>query len=69
MQTSKTKVNFSKYKGKEVAIVKGKIVASGNSSKNVFEIAKKLFPKISSKDIVLLSVPKERFAIYILLKK
>ncbi|MFH0740102.1 MAG: DUF5678 domain-containing protein [bacterium] len=69
MQTSKTKVNFSKYKGKEVAIVRGKIVASGSSSKSVFEIAKKLFPKIASKDIVLLSVPKERFAIYILLKK
>lgn len=69
MQTSKTKVNFSKYKGKEVAIVRGKIVASGSSSKIVFEIAKKLFPKIASKDIVLLSVPKERFAIYILLKK
>ena len=69
MQTNKTKVNFLKYKGKEVAIVKGKIVASGNSSKIVFEAAKKLFPKIASKDIILLSVPKERFAIYILKKK
>ncbi|MDP2950980.1 MAG: DUF5678 domain-containing protein [bacterium] len=68
MQINKTKVNFSKYKGKEVAIVKGKIVASGNSSKNAFEAAKKLFPKVASKDIVLLSVPKERFAIYILKK-
>ena len=68
MQTSKTKVNFSKYKGKEVAIVAGKVVASSNSSKSAFDIAKKLFPKLASKDIVLLSVPKERFAIYILKK-
>ncbi|MDD5738371.1 MAG: DUF5678 domain-containing protein [Candidatus Pacebacteria bacterium] len=69
MRITKTKVNFSKYKGKEVAIVKGKIVASGSSSKSAFEAAKKLFPKIASRDIILLSVPKERFAIYILLKK
>jgi len=68
MSTNKIKVNFSKYQGKEVAIIKGKIVASGNSSKNVFEMAKKLFPKTASKDIVLLSVPRERFAIYILKK-
>jgi hypothetical protein len=68
MQTNKTKVNFLKYKGKEVAIIRGRVVASGDSSKSVFEIAKKLFPKVASKDIVLLSVPKERFAVYILKK-
>ncbi len=68
MRTNTTKVNFSKYKGKEVAIIKGKIVASGNSSKIAFETAKKRFPKVASKDIVLFYVPKERFAIYILMK-
>ncbi|OIO48935.1 hypothetical protein COX74_01075 [bacterium (Candidatus Gribaldobacteria) CG_4_10_14_0_2_um_filter_41_16] len=65
MQIGKTKVNFSKYKGKEVAIVRGEIVASGSSSRVVFEIAKKIFPKVANKDIVLLSVPKERATIYI----
>ena len=63
-----TKIDFAKYKGKEVAIVKGKVVASGSSSKVVFEIARKFFPKISTKDIVLLSVPKERVTVYIIQK-
>jgi hypothetical protein len=58
-----TKIDFAKYKGKEVAIVKGKVVASGNSSKVVFEIARKALPKVSVKDIILLSVPKERITV------
>ncbi len=68
MRTNTTKVNFSKYKGKEVAIIKGKVVASGNSSKVVFEMARKIFPKVANKDIVLLSVPKERITVYIVQK-
>lgn len=56
-------IDFSKFKGKELAVVDGKIVAHGNSSKEVFEKAKKLFPQRPAKDITLLSVPKERFFI------
>ncbi|MDO8524373.1 MAG: DUF5678 domain-containing protein [bacterium] len=63
-----TKIDFAKYKGKEVAIVKGKVVASGSSSKVAFEIARKFFPKISNKDIILLSVPNERATVYIIQK-
>ena len=57
-------IDFSKSKGKDVALVDGKIVAEGESSKEVFEKAKKLFPKKSSKKIVLLSVPKEEIFVY-----
>jgi len=60
-------IDFQRFKGKEVAIVEGKIVAEGKSSKAVFEKAKKLFPEKSSRDIILLSVPKEKIFIYVLL--
>ena len=57
-------VDFSKFKGKEVAIVEGKVVAQGKSSKEVLVKAKKLFPEKPTRDIVLLSVPKERVFVY-----
>ncbi|MBU4298533.1 succinyl-CoA synthetase subunit alpha [Patescibacteria group bacterium] len=57
-------IHFSKFRGKEVALVDGKIVAEGESSKEVFEKAKKLFPMKSSKEIVLLFVPKEEIFAY-----
>jgi len=57
-------IDFSKFRGKEVALVEGKIVAKGKSSKEVFEKAKKLFPKKSSKEIILLFVPKEEIFVY-----
>lgn len=57
-------VDFSKFRGKELAIVDGKVVASGKSSKEVFKKAKKLLPQKSTKDIVLLSVPKEKIFVY-----
>ncbi len=53
-------VDFFKFRGKDLAIVDGKIVAQGESSKEVLEKAEKLFPQKSTKDIILLSVPKER---------
>jgi len=59
-------VNFSKFRGKELAIVDGKVVAEGKSSKEVLEKAKRLFPEKSTKDIVLLFVPKEKIFIYFL---
>lgn len=60
-------INFSKFKGKQVAVVNNKVVAWGDSSSEVFEKAKKLFPKKISKDIILISIPKERSFIYIIL--
>jgi len=60
-------IDFSKFRGKEVALVGGKIVAEGKSSKEVFEKAKKLFPKKLSKEIILLFVPKEEIFVYFIL--
>lgn len=61
----KIKINFSKFKGKEVAIIKGKVVACGNSSKEVFSIAQKKNPLLDSKEIILLSVPNEKAFVYL----
>jgi len=65
MRKNILKINFAKFKGKEIAIANGKIVASGNSSKAVFEMARERFPKLATKDITILSVPEEKMAIYI----
>lgn len=59
-------IDFSKFRGKDLAIVDGKIVAEGKSSKEVFEKAKKLFPKKSTRDILLLFIPKEEIFVYFL---
>lgn len=61
-------VDFSKLRGKELAVVEGKIVATGKSSKETFKKAKKLFPKKSSKEIILFSVPKEKVFVYFVCK-
>ena len=58
-------VDFSKFRGKDLAIIDGKIIAEGESSKEVLEKAEKLFPQKATKDITLLSVPKERIFIYL----
>lgn len=54
-------IDFSKFKGKDLVIVDGKIVAEGKSSKEVFEKAKSLFPEKPTKDIMLFLVPKFEF--------
>lgn len=59
---SKTPVlDFKKYRGKQIAIVNGKVVAEGFSVKEVFKKAKALYPR---KEIWLFSVPKEAVFIY-----
>ena len=50
-------IDIKKYGGKQVAIVKGKIVASGSTSKEVLTNAKKQFPHAHWQDILLVSVP------------
>ncbi len=59
-------IDFFKFRGKDLAIVDGKVVAEGESSKEAFEKAKKLFPEKSTKDILLLFVPKEEVFVYFL---
>lgn len=57
-------VDFYKFRGKELAIIDGRIAASGKTSKQALEKAKKLFPQKPTKDIVLFSVPKEKIFAY-----
>ena len=55
-QEFKINMDFTKYKGKYVALVDKKIVASGENAKIVFEKAKSKYPK---KEIVLRKIPEE----------
>lgn len=51
-------IDVKQYDGKQVAIVGGKIVASGVNTKEVLNLAKKHSPKSTWRDILLVSVPK-----------
>jgi hypothetical protein len=57
-------VDVKKYGGKQVAIVKGKIVASGVSTRRVLEQARKKVPKKDANEIWLFMVPKSLPVIY-----
>ncbi|MBI2122102.1 MAG: hypothetical protein HYT98_03190 [Candidatus Sungbacteria bacterium] len=50
-------IDVKKYGGKQVAIVKGKIVASGITTREVLENARKKLPHATWRDILLVSVP------------
>ena len=51
-------IDVKKYGGKQIAVIKGKIVASGGDTKEVLSLAKKRAPKAKWTDILLVSVPK-----------
>jgi len=55
------KADLSKYKGKYVAIVDDKVVASGDNAKEVWEEAKKKFP---NKNPLLAKIPREDTLIF-----
>lgn len=57
-------LDVKKYGGRQVAIVGGKIVASGMDTKAVMNLAKKHSPKATWRDILLVSVPKGLAVIY-----
>lgn len=57
-------IDVKKYGGKQVAIVKGKIVASGIDTREVLEKAKLRFPRANWHDILLISVPKGLTVVY-----
>lgn len=46
-----------RYRGKDVAIVDGRVVAVGNSSVEVFKKARRLYPGKKPAEIILASVP------------
>ena len=47
-----------------MAIIRGKIVAAGDTTKEAVEKAKKKYPKSGWRDILLVSVPKGLTVIY-----
>jgi hypothetical protein len=58
-------IDINKYGGKQVAVVDGKIVASGTRTQEVLEAAKRKIPGATWRDILLISVPKSLHIIYI----
>jgi hypothetical protein len=57
-------IDIKKYGGRQVAIVDGKIVASGRTSVEALTKARRLFPSRPQTDIALLAVPKTLNVIY-----
>lgn len=57
-------IDIKKYGGKQVAIVQGRIVAAGETTKEVLEKVQTKFPKISWSEILLISVPKGLTVVY-----
>ena len=57
-------IDIKKYGGKQVAIVKGKIVASGRSTNGILRTAKKRVPKEDHDRIALFIVPKGLTVVY-----
>lgn len=53
----------TKYAGKCIAIVDGKIVASGANSYDVFKKARRRYPDKPTNQIILDYIPKEDFLI------
>ena len=57
-------IDIKKYGGKQVAIVDGKIVASGTSAQSVIVKAQKKLPHKKLHEIAIFSVPKSLYFIY-----
>ncbi len=57
-------IDIKKYGGKQVAIVKGKIVASGITTQEVLKKTKKKLPSATWRDILLVNVPKGLTVVY-----
>ena len=57
-------IDVKKYGGKQVAIVDGKIVATGRTLAEVLRKAQEEYPDRSLSDIGVLAVPKSIYVIY-----
>lgn len=57
-------IDVKKYGGKQVAIVRGKIVAAGRDTEEVLAEAKRKAPRATWRDILLVSVPKSVTVVY-----
>jgi len=57
-------IDVKKYGGKQVAIMDGKIIASGGDAATVLKQAAKLRPRATWRDILLVSVPRGVTVVY-----
>ena len=57
-------IDIKKYGGKQVAVVKGVIVASGQTTREVLERAKKRTPRARWQEILLVTVPRGLTVVY-----
>lgn len=57
-------IDVKKYGGKQVAMVDGKIVASGRTLREVIERARRVFPSKPLHEIKIFSVPQSLSVIY-----
>lgn len=57
-------IDIKKYGGRQVAIVDGKIIASGRTLSRVIALAKKRAPRRPLNDIRVFAVPKTLSVIY-----
>ncbi|PIZ89548.1 MAG: hypothetical protein COX89_01015 [Candidatus Nealsonbacteria bacterium CG_4_10_14_0_2_um_filter_37_10] len=57
-------IDFKKYRGKQLAVLNGKIVASGKDTIEVLKKAKARYPNKKIWEFLLISVPMERYFIY-----
>lgn len=57
-------IDVKKYGGKQVAIVKGKIVAAGTDTREVLARVKLRLPRATWHDILLVSVPRGLTVVY-----
>ncbi|MEK7541370.1 MAG: DUF5678 domain-containing protein [Patescibacteria group bacterium] len=57
-------IDVKKYGGKQVAIVKGKIVASGNTAGEVLNAVRQKSPGATWRDVLLVTVPRGLTVVY-----
>lgn len=57
-------IDVKKYGGKQVAVVGGKIVASGDNTVKVLRAVKRRMPHATWRDILLVSVPRGITVVY-----
>lgn len=57
-------IDIKKYGGKQIALVRGKIVSSGHSTRAVLEKAKRSVPQKDHNAIALFIVPKSLNVVY-----
>ena len=57
-------IDIKKYGGKQVAVVNGKIIASGETTREVLDIARKKIERSHWREILLVTVPRGLTVVY-----